>query len=219
MNPAILLPLRTGLRPDSPAPEKLTLGHAALDNLTGGFPRGTISEIAGPESSGRVTLVHALLAASTQKREICAYVDASDSFDPCSASAAGVALAQLLWVRCGHHAERAFKTADALLHAGGFGVIVLDLCRVPDGVARRIPLSYWYRFRRAVENTPTILAVLERDPLAKSCASLILDLKRKQAVWSGASGFHLLRAMDIEIACRKPARSQVAALRAAALSS
>jgi hypothetical protein len=218
MDPAILLPLRAGFRPDTPAPEKLAVGLPALDDLTGGFARGAISEIAGPESSGRVTLVHSLLAASTQKLEICAYVDTSDSFDPCSAAAAGVALPQLLWVRCGHHAERAFKAVDSLLHAGGFGVVVLDLCRVPDNVARRIPLSYWYRFRRAVENTPTILAVLERDPLAKACASLILDLKRKQAVWSGAPGFHLLRAIDIEAACRKPTRSHIAALRAAALS-
>ena len=169
------------------AKETLLIGLNSLDALTGGFLRGAISEIAGPESSGRATLAHSLLAAATAHQEICAYVDTCDSFDPVSADSSGVVLPQLAWIRCNGDAEHAFQVTDELLHAGGFGVIVLDLCRVADRHIRRIPLSYWYRFRRAVENTPTILAVLGREPLAKSCASLTLELRQTRAGWPGTS--------------------------------
>ena len=217
MNPASALAVTLGLRLEHKLDEKLTTGVASLDALITGFPRGAISEIAGPESSGRATLAHSLLAASTANLEICAYVDTSDAFDPCSAAAAGVALEQLLWVRCGHAVEHAFQVTDYLLHAGGFGVVVLDLSRAPDRACRKIPISYWYRFRRAIENTPAVLAVLDRDPLAKSCAGLIVELTRKNAVWSGAPGFHLLQGVELEASSRKPVRSGVANFQARAL--
>ena len=204
------------LRSKFDARETLASGLPALDALTGGFPRGAISEITGPESSGRGTLANALLAAATAKLEICAYIDAGDAFDPVAAAGAGVALPQLLWVRCGHDANRALKAADFLLHAGGFGVVLLDLCRVPTRVTRNIPLSYWYRFRRAVENTPTIFTLLETESTAKSCTSLLLDLQRKNARWSGAPGFQMLRETEIGIAARRPMRTHGAQIRACA---
>ncbi len=68
--------------------------------LTGGLPRGALSEITGPASSGRTGVMLAALAQATRRREVCALVDASDSFDPASAAAAGVDLERLLWVRC-----------------------------------------------------------------------------------------------------------------------
>lgn len=218
MHPASALAATLGFGPHFKlSEEKLATGLPALDGLIQGFPRGAISEITGPESSGRATLVHALLAASTANLEICAYVDTCDAFDPCSAAASGVVLEQLLWIRCGHQAEHAFRVADYLLHAGGFGVVVLDLCRVPDGMCRRIPISYWYRFRRVVENTPVVLTVLEREPMAKSCARLILELTRKKAIWSGAPGFHLLREVEVEAVSRKPLRSGAAHFQAKAI--
>lgn len=226
MNPTAARITTLGLRPNawnaaSPR-ECLPTGLAPLDALlaqgdAGGFPRGAISEILGPESSGRTTLLHALLAAATARSEICAYVDTDDSFDPVSAAASGVALSQLVWIRCGHNAGRALKAADSLLHAGGFGVIALDLCQVPARIWNRIPISYWYRFRRAIENTPTILAIAEKEPIAKSCASLILDLERKKTLWTGAPGFSLLRGVEIEAASRKPVRSATAQLEAKAI--
>ena len=217
MNPASVLAATLGFRPQVQPPEPLRTGISTLDGLTGGFPRGAISELAGPESSGRATLAHSVLASATASLEICAYVDTNDAFDPCSAAASGVGLQQLLWVRCGGHTEHAFKIADLLLHAGGFGVVVLDLSRTPDRVCRRIPISYWHRFRRAIENTPTILMVMEREPLAKSCASLILELTRKKAVWTGAPGFHLLQRVVCEAAPRKPVRQGTAQFQARAL--
>src|SRR5438045_2682869 len=102
MNPATALAPKLGLRPEFQLHEKLATGLPALDGLIQGFPRGAISEIAGPVSSGRATLVHSLLASSTANLEVCAYVDTSDAFDPFSAAASGVVLEQLLWVRCGH---------------------------------------------------------------------------------------------------------------------
>jgi recombination protein RecA len=206
-----------GLCPDAKIRECLPTGLASLDALVEGFPRGAISEILGPESSGRTTLVHSLLAASTAQLGICAYVDTDDSFDPVSAAAAGVALSQLVWIRCGHNAGHALKAADYLLHAGGFGAIVLDLCQVPTRISNRIPISYWYRFRRAIENTPTILALAEKEPIARSCATLMLDIERRKTIWTGAPGFLLLRGVELEAASRKPVRTVAAAFKARSL--
>jgi recA bacterial DNA recombination protein len=237
MNPTAARITTLGLRPPSlhkgaPPRECLPTGLDSLDALTGGFPRGAISEILGPDSSGRTTLIHALLAAATAQGEICAYVDTDDSFDPVTAAASGIALSQLVWIRCGHNAGHALKATDSLLHAGGFGVIALDLCQVPARIWNRIPISYWYRFRRAVENTPTILAIaeskrtgrpggplcaFEEASLTKSCASLILDLERKKTAWTGAPSFSLLRGVELEIASRKPVRPKTAHLAAKAI--
>ena len=206
MNLNAALTTTLGFRAEPRTRETLPTGLPSLDLLIEGFPRGAISEILGPDSSGRTTLIHSLLAASTSKFEICAYVDTDDSFDPVSAAATGVALSQLVWIRCGHNTGHALKAADYLLHAGGFGVIVLDLCQVDPRIANRIPISYWYRFRRAIENTPTVLALAEKEPLAKSCASLMLEMKRKKTVWRGAPGFELLRSVDLEAVSRKPVR-------------
>src|SRR3984893_16409244 len=216
MNPTAALSTTLGFRSDARLHEALPTGLAPLDALIDGFPRGAISEILGPESSGRTTLIHSLLSAATAKLEICAYIDTNDSFDPVSAAAAGVALSQLVWIRCGHNTGHALKTADYLLHAGGFGVVVLDLCQVPPRIANRIPISYWYRFRRAIENTPAILALLEKEPLAQSCASLMLEMKRKKTAWRGAPGFELLRGVELEALSRKPVRPPTAAFKARA---
>jgi hypothetical protein len=184
--------------------ETLASGIPGLDALTGGFPRGAITEIVGPESSGRTTLANTLLAAATARGEICCHIDTADAFDPVSAAQAGTVLSQLLWVRCGGNVEHAFKAADAILHAGGFGVVLFDLARISERAANRIPISYWYRFRRAIENTPTVLALVEKNALARSCAALLLGLERDAAHWRGAPGFELFRGMEIGVTPRKP---------------
>ncbi len=84
-----------------PAPEMVTSGIPALDALTGGLPRGCLTEICGPASSGRTTVLLAALAAATRRGEYCAVIDASDALDPQSLAAAGVDFDHLLWVRCG----------------------------------------------------------------------------------------------------------------------
>src|SRR5215475_10159143 len=84
-----------------PAPEMVTSGIPALDALTGGLPRGCLTEVCGPASSGRTSVMLATLAAFTRGGEYCAVIDASDSLDPHSLAAAGTDLDRLLWVRCG----------------------------------------------------------------------------------------------------------------------
>lgn len=73
------------------------------------------------------------------------------------------------------------KVTDLLLQSNGFGMIVLDLGDVPPESARRIPLASWFRFRRAVERTPTALLVLEQRPIAGSCSSVILNISAAHA--------------------------------------
>lgn len=249
-------------------------GIAKVDALTGGLPRGCLTEIYGPPSSGRTGLVLAAIAESTRRGELCALVDAGDCFDPHSAVAAGVDLDRLLWIRCsapqsstritaevesdhgvdavgsrafdprriaslrgvlpsakvwygrpparsereqaesqsagrdisrtdtsrsgmeniadrgakqarfrqptlkawGHCADQALKASDLLLQSGGFGLVVLDFGNVPSEIVHRIPLASWFRFRRAVENTPAVLVTIAQEPAAKTCASLVLQL-------------------------------------------
>jgi len=68
------------------------------------------------------------------------------------------------------------KVTDLLLQSNGFGMIVLDLGDVPVPSARRIPLASWFRFRRAIEHTPTTLLVLEQQPIAGSCSSVLVKV-------------------------------------------
>jgi recombination protein RecA len=69
--------------------------------LHGGLPVGAISEIVGPECSGRTSLALAFVASMTQAGKVCAWVDVSDTLHPESAAAIGIDLSRLLWVRCG----------------------------------------------------------------------------------------------------------------------
>jgi hypothetical protein len=164
------------------APEMVSSGIAEMDGLTGGLPRGCLTEICGSASSGRSTLLLAALAAATRRGEFSALVDASDALDPQSAADAGIELERLLWVRCQPsqppegRLEQLMRVADLLLESGGFGMIALDLGDIPPQNARRIPLASWFRFRRAVEHTPTVLLAVERQSIAGSCSSLLIKL-------------------------------------------
>src|SRR5512134_106522 len=80
--------------------QPLAFGVAALDGLiAGGLPRGALSEVHGPASSGRTGLVQALCARSTGRGALVAWVDPADRFDPASAAEAAMDLSRLVWVR------------------------------------------------------------------------------------------------------------------------
>ncbi len=111
-------------------------------------------------------------------------------FSPESAAAAGIALDRLVWVRCHGNAEHAMRAADLLLHAGGFGLVLLDLCEADARILNRIPLSYWYRFRRAIEHTPTIFLLCADTHQARS-ASVAIELRRRQTRWLGNAPFRV----------------------------
>ena len=96
-----------------------------LDSLLGAIPRGALTEISGPPSSGRTTFLCSLIASATANGELCALIDVDDAFDPATASAAGVRLAQVLWVRCGGNLDHAIRAADLLAQAGGFGLVAI----------------------------------------------------------------------------------------------
>jgi hypothetical protein len=203
-----------------PAPEMVSSGIRELDALTGGLPRGCLTEICGAASSGRTSILLAALARATQHGEVCALVDASDALDPSSAASAGIEMGRLLWVRCKKtvpssrfpvlsslpehnfrnsnqselgnkrrgsesQLEQVLKITDLLLQSNGFGMIALDLADIPVRSARRIPLASWFRFRRAIEHTPTVLLVLEQQPIAGSCSSVLLKVSGARSQVSG----------------------------------
>jgi hypothetical protein len=155
---------------------------AEIDKLTGGLPHGALTEISGPFSSGRATLLLSALAFRTAHAHACALVDGRDTFDPYSAEAAGVKLERLLWVRC-RHIDQCLQATDLLLQGGGFGLIALDLSIFPPKTVRYVPLNVWFRFRRAIENTSTILLLLDQESIAGSCASLVLRLGLEPSRW------------------------------------
>ncbi len=201
-----------------PAPERVATGIADLDTAIGGLPRGCLTEIFGPASSGRTTLLVAILAAATGREEVCVLVDTEDSFCPADAAAAGVRLDHLLWVRCGHHAEHALKAADLLIQGGGFGLVAMDLGDTPPETARRISMTSWFRLRRAVENTPTVLLAVARQSNAKTCASLQLECRRERAHWSGSlPASRLLRGIGVRVSAKDRSRQCTPAFTARAI--
>jgi len=185
---------------EKPIRESLPSGIPSLD-----FPCGAVTEIYGPPSSGRTTLLLSALAQATAREEVCALVDMDDAFDPASAAAAGVALERLLWIRCGGKPERALKVTDLLVQGGGFGMVAMDLGNTPPETARRIPPASWFRFRHAIQNTRSVLLVVEQGPYARSCAAQSLEMRRETVVWSGTAGCsQLLRGMRLQAEQHKP---------------
>lgn len=189
-------------------------GWEALDaRLKGGLPRGAISEVLGPQSSGRTGLLFSVLARATQAGEAAVYVDASDSLDPRSALDAGIDLERLLWVRCDPRerpryerialqqqpVDQAWQAANLVASAGGFGLVVIDLGGVGKHKLREWQLRQWVRLKHAVENTPTALAVLAEAHVAGSAAGLRLELSRAETHWRGGV-LTLLDGMKAEIA-------------------
>jgi recombination protein RecA len=161
----------------------VSTGIPEIDSLTGGLPRGALTEIFGPACSGRTSLLLSALRARTAQEEACALIDGADAFDPHSAEAAGVELRKLLWVRC-KNIEQTLRATDLLLQGGGFGFIAVDLSDISPRLVRHVPLESWFRFRRAVEDTPTILVLLEQESNAKTCASWGLRLESEVASWA-----------------------------------
>lgn len=164
-------------------------GCRALDDaLGGGLRRGQLSEIIGPPSSGRSTLVAGALAAATARGEAAALVDAADTFDPHSAAQQGVALDHVLWVRGSGDAARALKACSLVLQAGGFGLVVLDLADIAPMHVRRFPCTTWMRVARMVEGGDTAVVVIGAERIGRSAGGATILLGERPARWRGASG-------------------------------
>jgi len=173
--------------------------------LPQGIKRGTIFEVYGRRSSGRTAVSQHILGSATAAGEVCAVVDLAGSFHPASACAAGIQLNRIVWVRCGKNTEYAMRACDLLLHAGGFGVVNLDLCGADLRAIHKIPPSYWYRFRNAIERTPTVLLVCGDLSQARSCSNNGLQTRLKAASWVKTGPLSLLRGIEIQaIASKTP---------------
>jgi hypothetical protein len=175
-------------------------GLAALDDrLGGGLPRGQLSEIVGPRSSGRTSVLLQAVAAATARGELVAVIDALDMLDVASVDAAGVDLQRVLWVRghvvsspglCrdlnGRAMEQAVKALGLVLQAGNFGLVALDLGEAPRDSVRRLPFTTWLRLQRMVEGSQTVCVLVGEQPMSRSAAGVSVTVKPSQ---SGAPRF------------------------------
>lgn len=196
----------TTARPlDLPAPG-VPFEVQALDTyLHGGLPAGQLSEVVGPASSGRTTLVWQWMAAATRRGDTVALIDTFDRFDPASATAAGIHLTRLLWVRgqaisktagaidpvwlpgvrtvegpgtmVERTLDRALKALNLVLQSGVCPVVVLDMADVPATVLRRIPYTTWLRVQRVIEGSDTTCVLIAPEPLARSAGGVTLNVQ------------------------------------------
>jgi hypothetical protein len=175
-------------------PETIQTGVAQLDQqLGGGIPVGHFSEIVGPRSSGRTSLLVSLLATLTARGELVALIDTFDVFDAESADGAGVRLDHLLWVRgqactpafplmasrqtgADRAVERALKATNLVLQSGGFSLVALDLADAPVPALRRIPMNTWMRLQRVIEGQPSAGIVVGAAPLSRSAGGVSILL-------------------------------------------
>jgi recombination protein RecA len=105
----------------------VSTGALALDIALGigGLPRGRVTEIYGPESSGKSTLAMHVVAEAQRNGGTCAYIDAEHAMDPIYAKAIGVDIDQLL-ISQPDTGEQALEICDMLVRSGAIDVIVID---------------------------------------------------------------------------------------------
>lgn len=143
--------------------------------------RGEITEIVGGLSSGRTSHLLACLGDVVGRGETAALIDTEETFDPGSATQAGIDLRRLLWVRCGSNREIALRAADMLVRCPGFALIALDLGeRVP-----RLPTTMAFRLKFAVRRTDVALLIVGCRRLTGSSAALALETLREGIEWAG----------------------------------
>ena len=193
-------------------------GVPPLDaELRGGVPRGHVSEIVGPRSAGRTSVLRAIMAEATRGGELVALVDSLDRFDPASAAAGGVDLTRVLWVRghdvplsqqalepgwepsrpragrtrdsvVGRALDRAVKAVNLVLQAGGFGLVALDLADMPVDALRDLPFTTWMRLQRVVGGSDTACVIVADLPLARSAGGVSLRLQPQRTARDPARG-------------------------------
>ncbi len=150
--------------------------------LEGGLARGRMMEIAGRPSSGRFSVVHAGLVSTTSMGEAAALVDLGDHFDPQLATAAGVDLRRLLWVRPSTMKE-AVAAAEMLMSAG-FQLVVLDAGMHPLP-GRRVADAAWVRLGRSAAAHGTILLIATPYPLTGTASEAVVMTRNGRPAWLG----------------------------------
>ncbi len=174
-------------------------GEAAIDAaLGGGWRLGELSELAGPPSSGRTSVLVRSLAAAARNGPV-ALVDAVDRFDPPSAARAGLSLDRLLWVRgpaltvemaraatLEPVVQPAVRAFDLIVRAGGFALVALDVADLPLRCLQSLPAATWMRIARINEGRPTACLLVGPAPLGRSARGASV-LMAGRAHWAGAS--------------------------------
>jgi hypothetical protein len=173
--------------------------------LQGGLPAGQLSEVVGPASSGRTSLVWQWMAAATRRGDTVALIDTFDRFDPASAAACGIVLERVLWVRgqaisktagavdpvwlpgvrtvegpgtmVERTLDRALKALNLVLQSGVCPAVVVDMADVPSAALRRIPYTTWLRVQRVIEGSDTTCVLLAPEPLARSAGGVTLTMQ------------------------------------------
>ena len=107
--------------------EAISTGNQGIDDITGigGIPRGRVTEVYGPEQSGKTTLVLQVLAQAQKLGGICAFIDAEHALDPIYARALGVDTSKLLISQpsCG---EEALEIVETLVRSGAVTAVAVD---------------------------------------------------------------------------------------------
>jgi hypothetical protein len=148
--------------------------------LGGGLARGKLTEIAGRGT--RFSIVIATLAAATSIGEAAALIDASDSFDPQLAEAAGVDLRRLLWVR--PQTMKETVTAAEMTGATGFQLVIIDIgARRPPG--RRVPDAAWVRLARVAESHGATILVSAPYALTGTTSEAMILAHAPRPRWLG----------------------------------
>ena len=119
--------MRLGKNQQAVEIETISSGSLGLDIAlgVGGLPRGRVSELYGPESSGKTTLSLHVIAEAQKKGGVCAFVDAEHALDPVYAKKLGVNLSDLL-ISQPDTGEQALEITDTLVRSGAIDVLVID---------------------------------------------------------------------------------------------
>jgi len=124
------------------------------------------------------------MARGTAAGEV-ALVDAADAFDPASASASGVDLSRVLWVRCEGRLASASRAVDLLARCPGFVLVAIDLGEGPLTARDGLSPAFGLRLGRAVEGSSAALIVRAPHRLAGTAAALVVSLRRLGSRWTG----------------------------------
>ena len=136
-------------------------------------------------------MVLSALARATAHGEAVALIDPLDMFDPASAAASGIDFSRMLWIRgdassstrvslsCEYgtlqkSVDRAVKSLNLVLQAGGFGLVVLDVAPLMEAaphVIRRLPFTTWLRLHRVIEGSQTACVLIGSESVARSAGA------------------------------------------------
>ncbi len=119
--------LRMGERDAGIATETISTGSVSIDSALGigGFPKGRVVEVYGPESSGKTTLALQAVAQAQKSGGMAAFIDAEHALDPIYAGKLGVDVDNML-VSQPDHGEQALQIVDVLVRSGAVDIVVVD---------------------------------------------------------------------------------------------